>query len=59
MSALPPFETVSHYRLLEPLGRGAMGEVWLAQDTQLPRQVAVKLLPASLADVLFQEVASA
>jgi eukaryotic-like serine/threonine-protein kinase len=41
--------TISHYRLLEPLGRGAMGEVWLAEDTQLPRQVAVKLLPAALA----------
>src|SRR5262245_47723437 len=41
--------TISHYRLLEPLGRGAMGEVWLAEDTQLPRQVAVKVLPASLA----------
>ncbi len=40
---------VSHYRLLERLGRGAMGEVWLAEDTQLPRKVAVKLLPASLA----------
>jgi len=44
-----PAATISHYRLLEPLGRGAMGEVWLAEDTQLPRQVAVKLLPAALA----------
>jgi TolB-like protein/Tfp pilus assembly protein PilF len=42
-------ETVSHYRLLEVLGRGAMGEVWLAEDTQLPRKVAVKLLPRHLA----------
>ena len=42
-------ETVSHYRLLEPLGSGAMGEVWLAEDTQLPRRVAVKLLPRHLA----------
>ncbi len=40
---------ISHYRLLQRLGGGAMGEVWLAEDTQLPRKVAVKLLPASLA----------
>src|SRR5262249_21755540 len=40
---------VSHYRLVEPLGRGAMGEVWLAEDEQLPRKVAVKLLPRHLA----------
>jgi TolB-like protein/predicted Ser/Thr protein kinase len=41
--------TISHYRLTEPIGKGAMGEVWLAEDTQLPRQVAVKLLPRHLA----------
>ena len=46
----PTLEHVSHYRLLEPLGRGAMGEVWLAEDTQLPRKVAVKLLPRHMAE---------
>src|SRR2546426_7582821 len=45
-----PAETISHYTLLEPLGRGAMGEVWLAEDTQLPRKVAIKLLPRHLAE---------
>jgi eukaryotic-like serine/threonine-protein kinase len=37
--------SVSHYRLLSRIGAGGMGEVWLAEDTQLPRKVAVKLLP--------------
>src|SRR5262252_113097 len=46
----PALERVSHYKLLEPLGRGAMGEVWLAEDTQLPRKVAVKLLPRHLSE---------
>ncbi len=45
----PPHEIVSHYRLLEPLGRGAMGDVWLAEDTELPRKVAIKLLAPHLA----------
>jgi len=36
----------AHFRLHSLLGKGGMGEVWLADDTQLPRKVAVKLLPA-------------
>src|SRR6266436_1888669 len=40
---------VSHYRLLSRIGAGGMGEVWLAEDTQLPRKVAVKLLPRAAA----------
>ena len=44
-------KTISHYKVLEKIGEGGMGELYRATDTKLNRDVALKILPQRFASL--------
>ena len=47
---LEPAKKLGSYEVIEAIGAGGMGEVYRARDTKLGRDVAIKILPAEMAD---------
>jgi serine/threonine protein kinase len=48
--SISPGDKLGPYEILSPIGAGGMGEVYRARDTRLGRDVALKILPAELAN---------